>query len=220
MVTQYASPDLIERIAYQGYDPAADPAWAETGAPSRAAYARWCRHICGIACLRMILLHQSESGHAPYLFTLLRGARRFGAYGQNADGTIKGLIYAPFTEYVRQTHGLPATVHGELDLDGLTALLDSGHMVLASVSKEIRRPDLDPERAGGHLVLVTGLRDGQIHFRNPSGHTPHTRAAVLPLDRFGAFFGGRGVSVGPRRTVRRRPAQTPVSRPVASPTTT
>ncbi|WP_405537533.1 peptidase [Streptomyces sp. NBC_00075] len=216
-ITQYASADLIGPIAYDGHDPARDPAWQTTGAPSQTIYGRWCRHLCGMACLHMVLLHRD--GHAPDLFELLAGARHFGAYVRETDG-IKGLIYRPFAEYVEHTYRIPAAVHPELDLDGLAALLDDGHMVMASVSKEIRRPEHDPEQREGHLVLAIGRTEGQIAFRNPSGHTPQALAPVMPMDRFGDFFAGRGISLDVRRTVRHPPARTSVSGPVASQPTT
>lgn len=216
-ITQYASADLIGPIAYDGHDPARDPAWQTTGAPSQTIYGRWCRHLCGMACLHMVLLHRD--GHAPDLFELLAGARHFGAYVRETDG-IKGLIYRPFAEYVENTYRIPAAVHPELDLDGLTTLLDEGHMVMASVSKEIRRPEHDPEQREGHLVLAIGRTEGQIAFRNPSGHTPQALAPVMPMDRFGDFFAGRGISLDVRRTVRHPPARTSVSGPVASQPTT
>ncbi|MGW4490858.1 peptidase [Streptomyces sp. NPDC004376] len=219
VVTQYATADLIGPIAYEGYDAANDPRWQTSGAPSQRVYARWCRHMCGIACLRMALLHRD--GYAPDLFTLLQGARHFGAYVRQAGGTeIRGMIYAPFAQYVQATHHLPATIHGTLELGALLDLLDDGRMVMASVSKEIRRPEHDPERRGGHLVLAIGHRDGQIVFRNPSGHTPQTRSAVLPVERFGVFFGGRGVSLHPSRRLRPGPLLPGVSRPVAPQPTT
>lgn len=215
VVTQYATADLIGQIAYEGYDAGNDPRWQSSGAPSQRVYARWCGHMCGIACLRMALLHRD--GHAPDLFALLQGARHYGAYVRQAGSTeIRGLIYAPFTQYVQATHHLPAVVHGTLELDTLVDLLDGGRMVMASVSKEIRRPEREPERRGGHLVLAIGHSEGQIHFRNPSGHTPQARTAVLPTERFGVFFGGRGVSLQPNRRSRPGPLLPGVSRPVAS----
>ncbi|MFF3714037.1 hypothetical protein [Streptomyces phaeochromogenes] len=78
VVTQYASAELIGRIAYDGYDPADDPNWQESGAPSQSAYGRWCRRLCGMACLRMVHMHRD--GQAPSLFQLLAGARQYGAY--------------------------------------------------------------------------------------------------------------------------------------------
>lgn len=218
VVTQYATADLIGAIAYGGRDPGDDPAWASTGAPTQAIYRRWCRHMCGIACLRMALLHRD--GQAPSLFQLLTGARYYGAYVQQTGGEIKGLLYAPFVRYVQDTHAVRAEVHPQLDVSGLVELLDSGQMVMASVSKEIRRPEQDPQRRGGHLVLAIGRDGGQVVFRNPSGHRTQSREAVMPVDRFGAFFGGRGISLDPRSTVRRAPARASVSRPVASRPTT
>ncbi|MEY6565155.1 C39 family peptidase [Streptomyces sp. PGLac3x] len=203
VITQYASAGLIGAIVYEGHDPAADPAWASSGAPDRAAYGRWCGHLCGIACLRMALLHRD--GAAPSLFRLLDGARRHGAYVRQDDGSVKGLIYAPFARYAEATHGLAAEVLPELSTRRLVELLDEGRMVMASVSKEIRRPETDPPSRGGHLVLAVGHRAGRVHFRNPSGHTDQARAAALPVDRFGVFFAGRGVALDlalPRATAR------------------
>ncbi|MGP4051677.1 C39 family peptidase [Streptomyces sp. 2A115] len=214
IVTQYATADLIGPIAYDGYDPADDPNWQMTGAPSQAAYGRWCRHMCGIACLRMALLHRD--GQAPSLFQLLAGARQYGGYVKQDDGTVKGLIYAPFATYAHDTHDLPVTVHGTLDLGELVDLLDSGRMVMASVSKEIRRPETDPERRGGHLVLAIGRHKDDITFRNPSGHTPNAREATLPTGLFGDFFGGRGLSLELRRPPRHTPTHAPVVTGIAS----
>lgn len=207
VVTQYATPDLIQAIAYEGHDAGDDPVWAVSGAPTRAIYKHWCGHMCGIACLRMALLHRD--GTAPSMWQLLTGARHHGAYVQQSGGDIKGLIYAPFTHYARGTHGLPAEVHADLPMEQLITLLEAGQMVMTSVHKWIRHPENDPPKRGGHLVLATGYRDGQIHFRNPSGHTPDTRAASLPAERYAAFFAERGVSLdlpASRRPVRARAA--------------
>ncbi|GAB2966728.1 C39 family peptidase [Streptomyces pseudoechinosporeus] len=214
IVTQYATADLIGPIAYDGYDPADDPNWQTTGAPSQPAYGRWCRHMCGIACLRMALLHRD--GQAPNLFQLLAGARQYGAYVKQDDGTVKGLIYAPFATYAHDTHNLPVTVHGTLDMGELVDLLDSGRMVMASVSKEIRRPQYEPARRGGHLVLAIGRQKDGIAFRNPSGHTPLAREATLPLGRFGDFFGGRGLSLDVRRSPWHASAHAPAVTGIAS----
>ncbi|MFJ6573420.1 C39 family peptidase [Streptomyces sp. NPDC091292] len=214
VVTQYASPELIGDIAYGGHDAADDPRWRESAAPTHNAYRRWCRHICGMACLRMILLHR-DAGTAPNLFQLLSGARAFGAYTRDTDG-IHGMFYDPFAAYAYETHDLDATVHREMRMDELLGLLAAGHMVMASVSKEIRRPHLTPPRRGGHLILATGLDDGHILFRNPSGHTPDTTAAALPTERFATFFAGRGISIDVSPTGRQRPAPHARTRQVTS----
>ncbi|MFI5867237.1 C39 family peptidase [Streptomyces sp. NPDC051546] len=194
-ITQYASPDLIAAIAYEDHDRGDDPRWAESGAPDVDTYRRWCGHMCGIACLRMALL--ARTGDAPTLFDLLDGARKYGAYTEDADtGAIRGLIYAPFTQYVEEAHPrLDAEVHPTLTVPGLLALLDSGRLVMASVHKEIRRPENPAPGKGGHLVLVTGHHGDTLYFRNPSGHTEQARTASLPVAEFAEFFAGRGVSL-------------------------
>lgn len=190
---QYASPNLIEAIAYRGHNPADDPAWAKTGAPTQQDYGHWSRHLCGMVCLQMALVHRD--GTAPALWSLRDGAVGAGAYQVEGE-EIHGLIYQPFAEYAAQVHGMSAVVHRQLSLDDLRTVCDTGRMVMASVSKGIRTPEVEPERRGGHLVLVVGVTEaGEVHFNNPSGHTPHTRKAVLPLGDFERFFGGRGVSL-------------------------
>lgn len=198
--TQFASPDLVERIVYGELDPAADPAWAESGAVTLGDYARWCGHLCGLTCLRMAL-----GPSAPPLFELRDGALKYGAYtedtegaegAEDAAGTIRGLIYAPFAEYVREVHGVNATVHRHLTVEEITGLLDEGRSVMVSVHYEIRRPHRPSPGRGGHLVLVTGRSaDGGLHLHNPSGIDAGTRMADMPLSDFEPFFAGRGVSL-------------------------
>ncbi|GAA1919105.1 C39 family peptidase [Streptantibioticus ferralitis] len=200
--TQYASSHLISAIAYHGLDPAADPAWASTGATTVEEYARWSRNLCGMACLRMLLAHRD--GTAPSLFDLAAMARRHRAYVEESDGSIKGLIYAPFVAYVHEAHEINATVHRDLSMVELSQLLQAGRMVMASVHKEIRRPDRDPPGRGGHLVLVIGQDEcGRLHWRNPSGHTHQARIAAHPPEVFARFFGHRGISLDPAPATRR-----------------
>jgi hypothetical protein len=193
--TQYASPDLIAAIAYEGRDPGDDPNWPSSGAADQAEYATWCRHMCGVACLATAL-HHFTGTTPPTLFDLLAGCRKHGAYTVDDEGQIHGLIYTPFAEYVRTEHGLDTVVHRELPVDELLAHLDADRVVLVSVNKEIRRPDLPAPGKGGHLVLATSHAAGAIRFRNPSGHTPQSRAAVLPIRHFDDFYAQRGVSIG------------------------
>jgi hypothetical protein len=204
--TQYASPDLITAIAYEGHDPGTDPRWALSGAQHPDEYARWCRHCCGMACLQMILHHRD--GTAPDLLPLLRTALKYGAYVEQSDGSVKGLIYAPFADYVTAEFGLTARVQPDLPLGQLVAEIApvasderarpwAGRMVIASVHKEIRRPERPAPDHGGHLVLITGHDPAAktISFHNPSGHTPATRAATLPAPVFDTFYARRGITV-------------------------
>ncbi len=190
VLTQFASPELVGPIVYEGHDRAADPAWRESGAATLDDYARWCGHLCGVTCFRMFL-----GPSAPSLFELRDGALKYGAYTE-AGGVIRGMVYAPFAAYAREAHGVDATVHRHLSVEEIGALLDEGRQVVASVHFEIRRPWLAAPGRGGHLVLVTGrAADGRLHFHNPSGVDAGTRAAVMSVDEFEPFFAGRGVSL-------------------------
>ncbi|MFD9403928.1 peptidase [Streptomyces sp. NPDC060011] len=191
--TQYQSADLIAAIAYEGADPADDPLWSESGAETRTEYGFWSRRSCGMACLQMILHHRSEP--VPRLQHLMREGTERGLYVPRPNGGVQGMFYAPFLEYVREIHGLDGAVHGELSMKQMSEELNLGRMVLASVHKEIRRPQRSSPGRGGHLVLVIGRDSRGIHFRNPSGHTHEARYGTLPESVFTSFFGGRGVAL-------------------------
>lgn len=74
-----------------------DPKWATSGAVSLEEYAQWANHICGMACLKMILA--ARTGKAYETLQLARMALDYGAF-RLKDGSIHGLIYAPFVEMV------------------------------------------------------------------------------------------------------------------------
>jgi hypothetical protein len=144
-----------------------------------------------MACFAMVLL--ARDGVAPSLYELAMGCMEYGAY-TNEPGKPEGLIYRPFAEYARDKHGLAAEVITDLDPARLAAEADAGRLVIASVYAGIRRPESDPPRTGGHLVLVTGRDGDQVTFRNPSGHTPDTVAATLPMAVFDRFAAHRGIA--------------------------
>jgi Peptidase_C39 like family len=192
-ITQYATPSLIAAIAYQGYPAADDPNWRASGAPTREAYGRWCARLCGMACLRMALF--ARDGHAPSLFTLLDGCLKYGGYVEEADGQVRGLLYRQFSDFARDLYQLQADVITSLDPGRMRSELSNGRLVIASVHKEIRRPEREPPGTGGHLVLVTGYQDDQLTFHNPSGHTPEAGMATLPETTFDCFAAHRGMAL-------------------------
>ena len=129
----------------------------------------------------------------PSQMDIVRGCLEYEAFVPDADGGIVGLIYKGFVRYVTSHHGIAAESRPRMTLEELRRELHAGNLVMASVHKEIRQPDVAPARQGGHLVLVIG-EDGQgIHFRNPSGHTPQTRQACLEPATFELFYASRGV---------------------------
>ena len=83
----------------------------------------------------------------------------------------------------------------ELDPARLTAELEAGRLIIASVHPEIRHPDNDPPGTGGHLVLVTGRADDLVTFHDPAGHTPEAGVATLPMPVFDRFAARRGVAL-------------------------
>ena len=192
-ITQYATPSLIAAIAYHGHPPADDPNWPESGAPDQQAYGRWCTRLCGMACLRMALT--ARDGHAPSLFALLDGCLDYGGYVEEADGKVTGLLYRPFCDFTRDRYKLQADVITGLGPGQLIREVGQGRLVIASVHKEIRRPEHDPPATGGHLVLVTGYAGGHVTFHNPSGHTRQAGIATLPMSVFDRFAAHRGIAL-------------------------
>jgi Peptidase_C39 like family len=192
-VTQYATPRLIKAIAYDGHPPGDDPGWPDSGAPSQESYAFWCTRLCGMACLKMALT--ARDGTAPHLFELLDGCLAYEGYDQRPDGTVAGLYYAPFAQFTADKYGISAEVITELSSSRIKHELDMGRLVMASVHKEIRRPELPAPGRGGHLVLVTGHSEGRFHFRNPSGHTPAAVTASMTAGLFDSYAAHRGISM-------------------------
>lgn len=146
-----------------------------------------------MACLKMVLGHRD--GEAPPLLELARRSLPYGAYVREGE-RIKGLIYAPFVEFVREQFALQAEVKVGLEAADVPALLQECRYFIASVHPSIRRPESIPPQRGGHLVLITAADAQSVTFHNPSGDSPATRERVhLPLSRFTPFFAGRGIAI-------------------------
>lgn len=170
-----------------------DPAWHASGARDIDEYARWASHVCGMACLKMVLA--AESGRIHPTLELARRSLSYGAYSEAEDGAIKGLIYAPFVRFVAQEFGLEAEVRVGLRADELAQVMTRARYFMASVHPWIRWPEREPPSKGGHLVLVTRASTRAVIFHNPSGE-PGTQADVhISVADFGRFFAGRGVAI-------------------------
>lgn len=146
-----------------------------------------------MACLKMALT--SRDGYAPSLFDLLDGCKAYGGYVERSDGTVEGLYYDPFVRFVDARYGLHAEIVTSLTDERLERELDRGNLIMASVNKEIRKPECPAPGRGGHLVLVTGYYNGRFHFRNPSGHVPSAVTASLLRKRFDDYSAHRGISL-------------------------
>jgi hypothetical protein len=126
---------------------------------------------------------------------LLHGCLKAGGYVEHPDGSVTGLLYRQFSDFTWDRYQLQADVITDLDPSRMIRELGQGRLVMASVHKEIRRPDREPPGTGGHLVLLTGHADGQVTFHNPSGHTPLAGIATLPMTVFDRFAAHRGIAL-------------------------
>ncbi|WZB61358.1 hypothetical protein WJ970_29135 [Achromobacter xylosoxidans] len=105
---QWESAHLAGAIIRGELDLKDDPAWAGSGAAVVDEYARWASHVCGMACLKMVLA--ARTGRVHPTLALARASLPYGAYTVDGDD-IKGMIYAPFVRYVEEAYGLRARVH-------------------------------------------------------------------------------------------------------------
>lgn len=199
--SQWESRDLTSTVLAHADGPAAalvhDPHWARSGAHTVEEYAAWAWNVCGMACLKMILA--ARTGRIVPTLELARACTKYGGYTVDAaTGVIKGLIYAPFVQFVRTELGLEAEVVTSITARELPALFERADFFIASVHSSIRWPERSPPKKGGHLVLVTQADADAIVFHNPSGHDlPSQEYAALGPHRFDDFFAGRGIVILP-----------------------
>jgi len=192
--SQWETPDMTMAVLEDGADVALrrDPLWQGSGAETVDEYAVWAANICGMACLKMIL---ATRGEIVPTIELARRCTAHGGYVVN-EGSIKGLIYAPFVTFVKEAFGLRAEVMTNVATSDIPAILARSRFFIASVSSWIRWPAREPPSKGGHLVLVTAASDEGFRFHNPSGHDRATQAnAVLAPADFDRFFANRGIAV-------------------------
>ncbi|WP_275507228.1 C39 family peptidase [Rhizobium sp. AC27/96] len=194
--SQWETPDMTLAVVAEGAQVALlrDPLWASSGARTVEDYARWAGNLCGMACLKMVLA--ARTGKTVPIMDLAMGCRDYGGYVEEADGRIKGLIYAPFVPFVRDRFGLHARVVTGISVAEIADILRQSEFFIASVHHSIRWPETEPPMKGGHLVLVTGIDGSRIRFHNPSGHVDATREnAEMSLEVFEKFFAGRGIAI-------------------------
>ena len=93
--SQWETPEMTLPVLSEGATALhRDPLWRGSGAETIEEYARLAVNVCGMACLKMIL---AVRGEAYPILSLARTCTDYGGYVVNeADASIKGLIYAPF----------------------------------------------------------------------------------------------------------------------------
>jgi len=193
---QWESRELAAKIL-DGIMPAeADPRWKDFGAGSPEEYALWSWNVCGMTCLKMILA--GSRGIRVPLMDLARKCTGYGGYVVRG-AVIDGLYYKPFARFAAKEYGLNVTVKPVMTQEDIIGALSRGLFVMASVSPEIRKPEVVPAYRGGHLILMLGydLKERVFYLNNPSGNTPQTQEyAVVRFDDFGKFFDSKGMLIG------------------------
>ncbi|MCD9145470.1 C39 family peptidase [Streptomyces albireticuli] len=189
--SQWESPDLVPAFITGSRQVSTDPLWQKSGAATPEEYAFWAPRMCGVACLRMALDFWGLP--VPPSVPLVGELQEAGAYIRDGD-QVKGLIYQPFASFVTARWGAYARAAAELPATEIRAEIARGRLVMVSVHKSVRTPEVTPPSRGGHLVLVVGARDGGVLLHNPSG-LPGRSQEFAPvswtaLDR---FYAGRGV---------------------------
>ncbi len=191
--SQWGSPDWVARIVEEGADPCDDPGWRASGFALPGDYRFWAKRLCGLTCFESALdywgiAHASRAG-------LLEEALRHGVYRLREDGGVDGLIYRPFAIWAEAAFGVRVAVMTDEDIEASAARLDAETLAIVSVSPEIRYPDRENARQGGHLILLHGRSDGGVWFHNPSGVAPYQADAWLPYETVARFHARRGMAL-------------------------
>jgi len=190
---QWEAPELAADIVAKRLTLKDVPQWRTSGAQSQDEYIEWARHVCGMCCLKMALA--ATRGEVVPILELTRRSLPYGTYVREGDN-IRGLIYAPFIDFVREELHIEAKVCVDIDVQDIASELESKYFFMASVHPSIRQPASLPPTRGGHLVLVSQVAQGRITFHNPSGDVPASQSNVtLPLDTFSRFFARRGIAL-------------------------
>ncbi|HVL77464.1 MAG TPA: hypothetical protein VM406_15740 [Noviherbaspirillum sp.] len=191
--SQWSDPTWTRAIVEEQADPCEDPSWTVRGFSNRDEYRFWARRTCGLACLESMLGYWRLP--APDRANLLRSALARKVYEVSEDGTVRGLIYRPFADWLQEDHGLRVEVLGEVTLGQLLAKIPGEGFGMASVSPRIRYPTEPCASPGGHLVLIISSNADEVIFHNPSGIPPYQSHARVRRSDFERFFANRGMVI-------------------------
>ncbi|BEU27556.1 C39 family peptidase [Paraburkholderia sp. 22B1P] len=189
--TQWGRPEWVRRIVEENADPCGDDKWQQSGFTDPERYRFWAKRLCGITCLESTLDYWGI--HHPPRSELLDEALRHGVYKLRDDGSVDGLIYRPFAEWVTATFGVNVTVLADTSIEEMAERLSETSLAIVSVSPEIRYPERVNLKRGGHLILLHGRDPSGVWFHNPSGVGDQQGDVFLSYKQFERFFARRGM---------------------------
>lgn len=192
--SQWESRELVEKIITKQIEAKDDPRWRESGAKDVKEYTSWSWSCCGMACLKMILAHKTNE--VIPLVTLGKQCVKYDGYKLPLENH-PGLYYKPFVQFTKEKYSLNGKATSALTLTDIKNTLSSGGYVIASVTPEIRFPEKDPAKKGGHLVLLFGYDDSRqiIYLHNPSGFKDSQEKVVISYSQFRKFFDNKGIMI-------------------------
>ncbi|MBI3486372.1 C39 family peptidase [Candidatus Daviesbacteria bacterium] len=172
----------------------------DTGAKTQKEKELWSKNGCGMACLKMILVHKLNK-NIP-IFKLGEKCIEYGGFIENKsspDG-LDGLFYKPFLNFIYKEFNLEGKIISPMVLEEIIENLVNKNYVIASVSSQIRNPQSNPTKigSGGHLVLITGFDFNKkvFYIHNPSGDTKFTKPNTeIFFSDFKKFFAQRGIVI-------------------------
>ena len=196
--SQWENKELVKDIVEKKVEAIDDKLWQSSGAKSKEEYNFWSWHMCGMACLKMIL--KKETGKIYPIIKLGKKATKHNTYiVQNND--IAGLFYQPFCQFLKREFNITCSYAPHMSLKRVLHEFSNDNYVITSVHPSIRYAKNKREKhsktlRGGHLVLVTGydLEKKKIYFHNPSGFYQYSQKNFgLDFYKFKKYFAFRGI---------------------------
>jgi hypothetical protein len=199
---QVASPELAYAIFEDGLDPRRDSRWQQWGCESAEEYAYWVDRACGIACVKMVV--EGLGGPQRLMMEWIEGGLERKGYlvtkDANGNPVERGWVHRALAELINAC-GFQATTR-QASMEEIARLVDSGQIVIASVSYELGREGTITHQ-GGHLVVVTGADvndEGEVgcfYINNPSGRLGiYQTNARIDAGRFAQAYSGRVILAG------------------------
>lgn len=189
---QFESPNLL--LGSIDISDFHDSLWGNSGALDEEEYILWAPRACGMACLKMIL-NDLDKGVWP-IVRLAKLCQKYGGYDLRTN---LGLIYKPFSLFLKEEFNLEAEVVENFDIKRIKAEIEKGNYSIVSVHPNIRnRDNKEPNKKGGHLVLVVGFDDfkRELIIHNPAGiYNLSQENYHLSEEEFNKFFARRGIVV-------------------------